>query len=204
MMLGPLYEASNSKTGRKIWLAAMDNETLNLWVFDPGTNKFHRSPELSQDFAWDRRLHYEALDQAAAVKLAQKIGKPTLPDIRRRHQEDENGIPAELVLGVSTRPDERSVLRAKAQAIVDKAPGSWSIWDVYPATRARAARVCASAIRTGKHKTLAAIAGSLDSRLVTRDDGSIEVQVTKAFTGHRTGAPRSFRVESVTLPGDPA
>jgi len=50
-------------------------------------------------------------------------------------------------------------------------------WEIYPASRASSARVYASSIRTGKQKTLASIAGPLETRLVTRDDGSIEVQV---------------------------
>ena len=176
-MLGTLYKVSDPTTGRDIWLAAMDVETENLWVFDPVTDRFHHNLGLSQDFAWDRELCYEAIDQATANSLREgKLGKTMSPGTARRHGA---GIPASTVLGVVARAEGRSLLRSRAQALVGTEPGSWSTWDVYPPSQARAARVCASAVRTGKQRTLLSIAGRLEARLATREDGSIEVQVTR-------------------------
>ena len=180
VILGTLYKVSDPNTERDIWLAALDVETDNLWVFDPATDRFHLNLGLSRDFAWERDLNYEAIDRETATRLrATKIGRTMTSEMARRHREDGDGIPAGDVLGVSGSVDRRSVLRAKAQSIVEMRPGVWSTWNVYPPGRASAARVCASAMRTGKRKTLTALTGPLESRLVTRGDGSVEVQIAK-------------------------
>ena len=101
-MLGTLYKVSDPNTRRDIWLAALDVETDNLWVFDPATDRFYLNLGLSRDFAWERDLNYEAIDRETAVCLrAAKIGRTMTSEMARRHREDGDGIPAGDLLGVS-------------------------------------------------------------------------------------------------------
>jgi len=101
-MLGTLYRVSDPNTGRDVWLAVLEVETDNLWVFDPATDRFHRNLGLSRDFAWGRDLDYEAIDRETAVGLrAAKIGGKMTSELARRHSEDSDGVPSGDILGLA-------------------------------------------------------------------------------------------------------
>ncbi len=103
-MLSTLYKVSDPNTERIIWLAAVDVETYNLWVFDPATDRFHHNLGLSWDFAWERDLEYEVIDRETAVGLRRaRLGGAIAAELARRHREDRDGIPAGDVLGTDGR-----------------------------------------------------------------------------------------------------
>ena len=78
------------------------------------------------------------------------------------------------------QPDSRSLVRDRARRVAAAQPGEWVAWKTYPAGQEATARVAASDIRRGKVKTVARLAGAVETRMVRLPDGRVEVQVTRS------------------------
>lgn len=170
-----------TRDGKDLWVA---HETADgdIFVYVPNTGKFHSNPALGEDFYVDREFTYELVDESRARELVDEgvVGKM---DGRvkaaqlARYKADENVVDPRELLGISRKPSPREIIRARARALQDAAPGTVVTWKSYPLADRHLALVAANGIRRGKVKALAPL-GELDVRTEERA-GEVHVRIAK-------------------------
>ncbi|MCC4250175.1 MULTISPECIES: hypothetical protein [Microbacterium] len=171
---------------RKLWIAH-ESDAGRLYVYVPNTGKFHRNRGLAHDYYGEQELTYSPLSDAAAREAIREgvIGRL---DARRKgpqleqYRADPHALDPDVVIDDGSQewvePSPRARARAKAQVLLNAAPGEWVTWRAYPGEKKQRAYVAANDILNKRIRALAEL-GRLQTRVTPLEDGRVQVQVAR-------------------------
>lgn len=156
---------------REVWVAVERDD--RFYVYDSHTERFHLNAALWRDFYGDMELTFRPIDAATArERIAAGVGAydgRAVADLLADHRADPAPLDPAEVLGQEAPgavPSARQRSKALA-AVLARSPGQWVTWERYPTTKAAAARVAASQLRTRKIAAVQALGAPVEAETVT-------------------------------------